>query len=290
MSVSVYDKTTGQLTPIAGVPAIKLAALTRDIAVEEKMNVASQDYNIGDYIIRSDDKLYKTLTPITQGDVWENDVNIKEVTLANEVKNNFDVSLNCLTNSIEHSNIATRIYSKDEYLYYIDTDGIAHYARVAQPIAIGNPFINGTNVNNITVGSELSLLNEALGSAQRTPDFMISSTGETGMSTYGDLLKEIVNFLRQSMPINYFFLSHKCYIVEARDNDFITYKLNENTGDRISFSFVSAFSGGGTYITVRTISLGLTDGDLYRASNTTGSTKITNQNIGQGNRLEFYFY
>ena len=59
---------------------------------------------------------------------------------------------------VESGTTATSAYSIDDYIRYIDGNNVKQIAKVTSAIAVGATIVNGTNVENISLGSDASII------------------------------------------------------------------------------------------------------------------------------------
>lgn len=176
MSVNLYNG--NNLTPIAGIPAMKLTALSVNQAAEEKNLVASRDFEIGEYIIFRDDKIYKVIFPVAAGQPWEIDTNIELTNLGAGITELGSRTADNFSNNVEKSNIASKAYNEGDFLYYIDIKGAPRFACVTSPIALSDSIVNGINVQNTNIGQELLNIKTFINNLTK-PDIIVEAESST---------------------------------------------------------------------------------------------------------------
>ena len=135
------------------------------IAGEEKETYCTRQggYDINEFFIWTDRQIYKTKTPVDQGDTFVLNTNIEFAgTLSDQMYQLFSQSPEAIRevlSNIENGSTASRNFRKGEYILW--TDGFLY--EVSANTNLGTAWTVGTNItkkNNIT--DELTSLNEAL--------------------------------------------------------------------------------------------------------------------------------
>lgn len=137
---------------------------TRDmIAVEEKETYSTHNYDVNEFFIWNDRKLYKTLSAISTGDTFVLNTNIA---LAGNISDQLyqlfaqsPESIREVLSNVEEGSTASKNYHVGDYILW--TDGFLY--KVIANTNIGTAWTVGTNIqlkNNIT--DEITSLNSAL--------------------------------------------------------------------------------------------------------------------------------
>lgn len=137
---------------------------TRDmIAGEEKETYSTHNYDVNEFFIWNDRKLYKTLSAISTGDTFVLNTNIK---LAGNISDQLyqlfaqsPESIRAILSNVEEGSTASKNYHVGDYILW--TDGFLY--KVIANTNIGTAWTVGTNIqlkSNIT--DEITSLNSAL--------------------------------------------------------------------------------------------------------------------------------
>lgn len=127
--------------------------LVNSLASIENTNVASKNYNVGDYLTMNG-VLYKVAVAITQGSSLVVGTNITSTDTGTELVGAINSAKASAINlaTIEPTNIASQTYAVGSYLVY---NGLLY--KVTSAIAQGATLRVGTNISLTKVGTELSV-------------------------------------------------------------------------------------------------------------------------------------
>lgn len=136
---------------IAGVDNdIKDAATRNIIAFEEAKDHSAHNYNVNEYFIWWDRKLYKAIMPIAAGDTFMLGTNIQSAgTISDQIYNLYIQSADNIRaniSNVEENRNASRAYYEGEYLL-LAADGQLY--RVTTFISLGTHLDVGTNIERV---------------------------------------------------------------------------------------------------------------------------------------------
>lgn len=162
---------------------IKDACTRGMIAGEEKMEYATHNYDVNQYFIWNDRRLYKTKQPIGVGNNFVVDVNVKYIgDIASQLYDLYSQSpetIRDLISNVEETNNSSRAFTAGEYIIW--KDGFLY--RVTRSISLGTLWMTtGSDPTIAKVANITKLINDLQTKTDQTRT-MIARNETTGKAT-----------------------------------------------------------------------------------------------------------